>query len=76
MQAVCEGEPVQSFKVPEGIMFIRINPETGLPPQTQQEEAVFECFKEGQLPLALQHTVENTAEGTAEDTTREEPLTE
>lgn len=68
MQAVCEGEPVQSFKVPEGIMFIRINPETGLPPQTLQEEAVFECFKEGQLPLPLQHT--------AEDTTREEPLTE
>jgi penicillin-binding protein 1A len=56
MQAACEGEPVQSFKVPEGIMFIRINPETGLPPQTPQEEAVFECFKEGQLPLALQHT--------------------
>lgn len=54
MQAACEGEPVQSFTVPEGIVFIKINPATGLPPQTPTEETVFECFKENDLPPGLQ----------------------
>jgi penicillin-binding protein 1A len=50
MQAALEQEPIEPFKVPEGIVFVKINPETGFYPGSPQEEAVFECFKEGTLP--------------------------
>jgi len=51
MQKVCAGEPVRSFRIPEGIVFERINPETGFAPQSKSEPAIFECFKEGTQPI-------------------------
>ncbi|MEI6125471.1 MAG: PBP1A family penicillin-binding protein, partial [Pseudomonadota bacterium] len=49
MQAASKGESIQSFKVPDGIVFMRINPETGAQPASAQEETLFECFKESEL---------------------------
>ncbi len=51
MQTVLKDEPVQSFEVPEGIVFVKINPETGYYPKTKNEETFFESFKEGTLPI-------------------------
>jgi len=50
MQHVYTNEPVRSFRIPDGIVFERINPETGFTPQTKSEPSIFECFKEGTQP--------------------------
>ncbi|MCX5895223.1 MAG: PBP1A family penicillin-binding protein [Proteobacteria bacterium] len=51
MQKVLKDEPVKMFEVPEGIVFVKINPETGYLPNTATEETIFECFKEGTTPM-------------------------
>lgn len=68
MQKVCEGEPVQSFAVPDGIIFVKINPQTGMPPQSPQEETTFECFKENDLPAGLGQTSRDAAEESEPET--------
>jgi penicillin-binding protein 1A len=52
MQTVLQGEPIHSFKVPDGIVFVKINPETGYFPIQKEEKTIFECFKEGTLPTS------------------------
>ena len=49
MQQALQNEPVQPFKAPEGIIYVKVNPETGLPPASG-EDGVFECFREGNAP--------------------------
>ncbi len=50
MQQVLRDEPVQSFTVPDGIVFVRIDPKTGYFPVAKDDKTIFECFKEGTLP--------------------------
>ncbi len=50
MSRVHEGKPVRDFDVPEGIVFTRIDAETGLLPIPESEKTIFECFKEGTVP--------------------------
>jgi penicillin-binding protein 1A len=50
MQEALKDEPVRHFKIPEGIVFMRINPETGYYPEEKKDKTIFECFKEGTLP--------------------------
>jgi penicillin-binding protein 1A len=50
MQGVMAGKPVKSFEVPEGIVFARIDAQTGLLPIPESQETIFECFKEGTEP--------------------------
>jgi len=50
MQDALKDEPVKHFKIPEGIVFMRINPETGYYPEEKNDKTIFECFKEGTLP--------------------------
>ena len=52
MQKALEGKPVRSFTVPEGIVFARIDAKTGLLPNKNSQETIFECFKEGTVPTA------------------------
>ena len=54
MQSILEGKPVQSFSVPEGVVFSKIDTETGLLPIAESRETFFECFKEGTVPT--EHT--------------------
>jgi penicillin-binding protein 1A len=56
MQNVLKNEPIQNFKVPDGIVFVKINPETGYYPVTKNEKTIFECFKEGTLPTSYIQT--------------------
>jgi penicillin-binding protein 1A len=51
MQRSLQDQPSRSFKVPEGIVFVRINPETGYYPESRRDATIFECFKEGTLPM-------------------------
>jgi penicillin-binding protein 1A len=50
MQRVLEGKPVRVFNVPEGVVFARIDAETGLLPIPESKKTIFECFKEGTVP--------------------------
>ncbi len=54
MQGILENKPVQSFSVPEGVVFSKIDAETGLLPIAESRETFFECFKEGTVPT--EHT--------------------
>ncbi len=50
MQRVLKGKPVRVFQVPEGVVFAKIDADTGLLPVAQSKNTFFECFKEGTEP--------------------------
>jgi penicillin-binding protein 1A len=50
MQKILEAEPVRVFQVPEGVVFAKIDAETGLLPIPESQKTIFECFKEGHVP--------------------------
>jgi len=50
MQQVLEGKPVEVFQPPEGVVFAKIDAETGLLPIAESKKVIFECFKEGTVP--------------------------
>jgi penicillin-binding protein 1A len=50
MQRVLENEPVKVFQAPEGIVFAKIDADTGLLPVPESKDVIFECFKEGTVP--------------------------
>jgi penicillin-binding protein 1A len=43
-------KPVRVFQVPEGVVFSKIDAETGLLPIPESKKTIFECFKEGTVP--------------------------
>jgi penicillin-binding protein 1A len=43
-----QGTPVEVFPVPEGIVFVKVDPKTGIP--AKHRGAIFECFIEGTTP--------------------------
>ena len=54
MRDVLEKEPVRVFQVPEGVVFAKIDAETGQLPIPESKKTLFECFKEGTVPT--EHT--------------------
>ena len=50
MQKILAEKPVRTFTVPEGIVFSKIDAETGLLPIPESKDTIFECFKEGTAP--------------------------
>ncbi len=50
MQKILEKEPIRVFQVPEGVVFAKIDAETGLLPIPESNKTIFECFKEGTVP--------------------------
>jgi penicillin-binding protein 1A len=50
MQTAHADLPVKDFKVPEGVVFSKIDADTGLLPIPESEKTIFECFKEGTVP--------------------------
>jgi penicillin-binding protein 1A len=45
-----QGTPVELFPVPEGIVFMRVDPKTGTPVKPSNRTAIYECFLEGTTP--------------------------
>lgn len=45
-----QGTPVELFPVPEGIVFMRVDPKTGAPAKPSNRSAIFESFIEGTTP--------------------------
>lgn len=54
MQAILKDKPVQVFQVPDGVVFAKIDAETGLLAVPESKKTIFECFKEGSVPT--EHT--------------------
>ncbi|MBN1546814.1 MAG: hypothetical protein JW902_09160, partial [Syntrophaceae bacterium] len=50
MEKALQSHPVEVFPVPEGIVFVKIDPETGLPARFTTKNAIFEAFLEGAVP--------------------------
>jgi penicillin-binding protein 1A len=52
MSEILKDQPIKVFQVPEGVVFAKIDAETGLLPIPESKETLFECFKEGTVPTA------------------------
>ena len=50
MKRILEDKPIRVFQVPEGVVFSKIDAETGLLPIRESKKVIFECFKEGTAP--------------------------
>jgi penicillin-binding protein 1A len=50
MKQVLANESVKTFQAPEGVVFAKIDAETGLLPVAESRKTIFECFKEGTVP--------------------------
>jgi penicillin-binding protein 1A len=50
MKEVLKDKSVKVFQVPEGVVFAKIDAETGLLPIPESKQTIFECFKEGTVP--------------------------
>jgi len=50
MEKALAGTPVESFSPPEGVVFAKIDPETGMLAGPTSEKYIFECFLEGTEP--------------------------
>ena len=53
MKRALANKPVQVFPVPEGIVFAKIDADTGRLAGPATQNVVFECFKEGTLPTTV-----------------------
>jgi penicillin-binding protein 1A len=54
MKRAMAGLPVRSFEPSEGVVFAKIDAETGLLPVPESRKTIFECFKDGTVPV--EHT--------------------
>ncbi len=50
MKKILKNKPVRLFQAPEGVIFSKIDAETGLLPAVESKKTIFECFKEGTVP--------------------------
>ncbi len=50
MQGILEGKPVQEFQVPEGVVFAKIDADSGLRAISESRHVIFEAFKAGTVP--------------------------
>jgi penicillin-binding protein 1A len=65
MGAMLEGKQHRPFPQPDGIVSVRIDPETGLLAQPGQANAIFELFKQEQIPArdsSKQSTIEQSSD--------------
>ncbi len=62
MKAAHAGKPVKDFAVPSGIVFAKIDAETGLLPVPETTKTRFECFKEGTAPTRYSRRTDTVTE--------------
>jgi penicillin-binding protein 1A len=53
MQEALRRSSMKVFTSPEGIIFMKVDPETGGPPSAETRDSVFESFKEGTIPTGI-----------------------
>ena len=62
MKKVLADKPVRVFQVPEGVVFSKIDAETGLLPLPESKKTIFECFKEGTTPTEYTKKLDSITE--------------
>ena len=62
MKAAHEGLPVRVFQVPRGVVFSKIDSETGLLPAADSDQTIFEVFKEGTVPTRYTQRTDTVTE--------------
>ena len=67
MEKVLHGKPIEVFPVPDGIVFIKVDPHTGVPATRSTQGAIFESFLEG---TTASGAVPVEADETQEDLTK------
>jgi len=50
MEKALQGTPIETFPVPDGIVFVKVDPRTGTPVTQSSRGAIYECFLEGTTP--------------------------
>ena len=50
MEKFLQNTPVEVFPVPEGIVFVKVDPKTGAPVKEAGKETIYECFLENAQP--------------------------
>jgi penicillin-binding protein 1A len=53
MKRILADKPATIFPVPEGIVFVKIDSDTGMLKGPDSTHVIFECFKEGTAPVAV-----------------------
>jgi penicillin-binding protein 1A len=53
MKRILENVPASAFPVPEGIVFVKIDSDTGMPAGPDSTDVIYECFKEGPAPESV-----------------------
>ncbi|MCM2287374.1 MAG: PBP1A family penicillin-binding protein [Desulfobacula sp.] len=51
MKRMLADKPIRFFQVPKGVVFAKIDAETGLLPIPGSKKVILECFKEGTVPI-------------------------
>ncbi len=59
---VLEDNKPRKFEVPKGVVFAKIDAETGLLPVPQSDKTLFECFKEGTAPTEYSSRADNISQ--------------
>ena len=59
MKYALEFQPSIPFRIPEGIVLVRVNPSTGLPASLTNNETILEAFKPGTAPLKNSEQINN-----------------
>jgi len=62
MKAILKDKPIQVFQVPDGVVFAKIDAETGLLAIPESKKTIFECFKEGTVPTRYTKKPESITE--------------
>ena len=62
MKKIMKDAPVRNFEVPEGVVFLEIDAETGLLPIPESASTILECFKEGTAPTEFAKKPEQVIE--------------
>jgi penicillin-binding protein 1A len=65
MEKALQGKPKEVFPIPDGIVFIKVDPHTGIPAAQSTHDAIFESFIEGTtgtraVPIEIRETQEET----------------
>jgi penicillin-binding protein 1A len=70
MEKALKGKPVEVFPVPDGIVFMKVDPHSGIPATRSTVGAIFECFLEGTTAgSAVPIETEDSGEDLAKDRT-------
>jgi len=62
MKEIHQDKPIKGFKTPKGVVFSKIDADTGLLPVPETKKIIFECFKKGTVPTRYSRRSDSISE--------------